>query len=119
MERCPRCDRMSAETNLYTGELVCYNRDCGFRSKGSRTSRVKCPVCRGTCYVPIQKDVYKISHSRASSKKRDLRCPLCYCRGMVFPELAAAFTLKYQGADDIPYQDLTRMRLQITRGVSE
>lgn len=28
MEFCPKCKRMTAEKNHYTGKLICYNRFC-------------------------------------------------------------------------------------------
>ena len=28
MELCPKCNRMTAERNHYTKELICYNRRC-------------------------------------------------------------------------------------------
>lgn len=34
MEQCPKCKRMSAERNHYTGELICYNRACDYKENG-------------------------------------------------------------------------------------
>ena len=30
MEKCPICGNMTAEKNMYTGQLVCYLRRCGY-----------------------------------------------------------------------------------------
>jgi hypothetical protein len=30
MELCCRCKRMTAETNHYTGDVICYARDCRY-----------------------------------------------------------------------------------------
>ncbi len=32
MELCPKCNRMTAERNHYTEELICYNRFCGIET---------------------------------------------------------------------------------------
>ncbi len=33
MEKCPKCGRISAERNHYTGLLICYNRSCDYKEK--------------------------------------------------------------------------------------
>jgi hypothetical protein len=33
MVKCPKCGQMTAQANLYTGQLVCYHRRCGYEEK--------------------------------------------------------------------------------------
>jgi hypothetical protein len=33
MEKCPQCGEMTAQANLYTGQIVCYHRRCGYEEK--------------------------------------------------------------------------------------
>jgi hypothetical protein len=33
MEKCPQCGEMTAQANLYTGQIVCYHRWCGYEEK--------------------------------------------------------------------------------------
>jgi len=33
MKECPKCGKMTAEINHYTGKLICYNRECNYKEK--------------------------------------------------------------------------------------
>lgn len=51
MERCPRCQRMTAEYSLYDHRIICYHRECGYQETNKeleqRTGRkkIECPDC--------------------------------------------------------------------------
>lgn len=39
MQRCPQCGDMTAQANLYTGQLVCYKRGCGYEDPIKKTDK--------------------------------------------------------------------------------
>lgn len=39
MEPCPKCKKMTAERNHYTGLLICYNRACPYKEERKEMAR--------------------------------------------------------------------------------
>jgi len=52
MEECPKCNRITAETNLYGDVLTCYHRDCGYEGKFVEQDE---GILYGGCRVPRDK----------------------------------------------------------------
>lgn len=98
-----------------------------------RKQKIKCPICatpfwsllrptiigRGEIMIGLGVKIAQptITHSRKSHTEI-MRCPLCYGKGWIKPELDVVFRFNFAGeCDEIKYNDLTSLRLLLSNSV--
>jgi len=102
----------------------------------AKAKHVDCPVCATRHYKELKSDIiargkvfmcFRFDKTTPAIKQgnRELwlyravqRCPLCYGKGWVMPELYTAFQLKYgYETEQLEYSDLSLLRELITNYV--